>query len=107
VGSIIRFRFNGGGPDFEVMELKPDQLVRWKHSGDMPPDWKGTEITFELSEQGEQTYVLFKHSNWQEPSDFMGHCSTKWGVFLLSLKEALETGQGRPFPEDIHIDHDE
>ena len=37
----------------------------------------------------------------------MAHCSCKWAVFLLSLKDALETGKGRPFPDDIHIDHDE
>ena len=34
VGSIIRFRFNGGGPDFEVAELQQDARVRWRHSGD-------------------------------------------------------------------------
>ena len=37
----------------------------------------------------------------------MGHCCTKWAVFLLSLKEAIEKGEGRPYPDDIHIDHDE
>jgi len=107
VGSIIQFRFNGAGPDFEVVELQPDALVRWRHSGAMPEAWMGTEIAFRLSSKGTQTYVLFSHSNWKESSDFMAHCSTKWAVFLLSLKDALETGKGRPFPDDIHIDYDE
>lgn len=107
VGSIIAFRFDGGGPDFEVIELQPEQRVRWRHSGDMPEDWKGTEICFDLKEQGGQVWVRFRHRNWTEASDFMAHCSTKWGVFLLSLKEAVETGTGRPFPRDIHIDHSE
>ena len=106
-GSIISFRFNGGGPDFEVVELQPDTLVRWRHSGEMPDDWMGTEVSFELSNNGTQTFVRFKHSNWKEASDFMAHCSTKWAMFLLSLKEAIETGSGRPFPNDIHIDHSE
>jgi len=106
-GSIIRFRFGGGGPDFEVVELIPDSLVRWKHSGDVPPAWMGTVITFRLEQGEQQTYVRFVHANWTEASDFMAHCSTKWGVFLLSLKAAIETGSGRPFPRDIHIDHDE
>ncbi|MCU7846788.1 MAG: SRPBCC domain-containing protein [Candidatus Thiodiazotropha sp. (ex Lucinoma kastoroae)] len=106
VGSIIKFRFGGGGPDFAVAELHTDNLVRWKHSGKEPTPWMGTEISFQLQDGGAQTIVLFKHSNWQEPTDFMGHCSTKWAVFLLSLKDALETGKGRPFPDDIHIDHD-
>ena len=107
VGSIIRFRFNGGGPDFEVAELQSDRLVRWKHSGEMPGAWIDTDITFLLQREDQQTFVRFTHANWKEPSDFMAHCSTKWAVFLLSLKELVETGTGRPFPNDIHIDHTE
>jgi uncharacterized protein YndB with AHSA1/START domain len=106
-GSIIEFRFNGGGPDFEVIELQPDRLVRWRHSGNMPEQWVGTGVSFELSEQEGQVFVRFRHSGWKEASDFMAHCSSKWGVFLLSLKQAIETGSGRPFPRDIHIDHSE
>ena len=106
-GSIIEFPFNGMGPDFEVVELERDALVRWRHSGEIPEAWIGTEVLFHLKSEGNQTYVFFSHSNWKERSEFMGHCSTKWGVFLLSLKEAIETGKGRPFPNDVHIDHDE
>jgi len=105
VGSIIEFRFNGGGPDFAVSELVPNKIVRWKHSGDMPESWMGTEILFQLKSEGEQTFVRFTHSNWKEPTDFMAHCSTKWAVFLISLKDAVETNQGKPFPNDIQIDH--
>jgi uncharacterized protein YndB with AHSA1/START domain len=105
-GSIIRFRFAGGGPDFEVVELIPDTLVRWKHSGNVPTAWMGTGITFRLEEGEQQTCVRFVHANWKEASDFMAHCSTRWAVFLLSLKDAIETGTGRPFPRDLHIDHD-
>ena len=105
VGSIIKFRFNGGGPDFAVTELIPNKTVRWKHSGDVPEPWMGTEILFELQTDDKQTFVRFTHSNWNESTDFMAHCSTKWAVFLLSLKEAVETNQGRPFPNDIPIDH--
>lgn len=104
-GSVIAFRFNGGGPDFAVMELIPNQTVRWRHSGTMPEAWMGTEICFQLQVEAEQTIIRFTHSGWAEANDFMAHCSTKWAVFLISLKEALETGKGRPFPNDIHIDH--
>lgn len=107
VGSIIKFRFDGVGPDFQVVEQQTNSIVRWRHSGDMPGPWVGTEISFHLTNGGGQTYVRFAHSKWQEPSDFMAHCSTKWAVFLLSLKEAIETGKGKPFPNDVHIDHDE
>jgi hypothetical protein len=47
--------------------------------------------------------VLFKHEGWREPVEFMHHCSTKWATFLMSLKETVETGQGRPHPDDVRI----
>ncbi|HCJ6812841.1 TPA: SRPBCC domain-containing protein [Vibrio cholerae] len=105
VGSIIKFRFNGGGPDFTVTKLVPNKTVCWRHLGTVPESWIDTEISFHLEAKEEQTFVRFTHSNWKESSDFMAHCSTKWAVFLLSLKDMLETGQGKPFPNDIQIDH--
>ena len=105
VGSIIQFRFNGGGPDFEVVELLADQRVRWRYAGHEPDAWEGTEVLFELQPEGDQVFVRFSHANWPRVTDFLAHCSTKWAVFLLSLKDAIETGQGKPFPGDIHIDH--
>jgi uncharacterized protein YndB with AHSA1/START domain len=105
VGSVIAFRFGEGGPDFSVAELVPNRLVRWKHHGNMPEQWMGTEVLFEISEDGDQSLVRFTHANWKETTDFLAHCSTKWAVFLLSLKDALELGKGRPYPDDIHINH--
>ncbi len=77
IGSVIEFRFNGMGPDFKVVELKKNELVRWQHSGEMPDVWIGTDVSFHLKEERSQTFVLFSHSNWKERSDFMGHCITK------------------------------
>lgn len=105
VGSIIQFRFNEVFLHFEVSELIVNELVVWRHCCSVPEDWMGTDITFQLREENSQTFVRFTHSNWKEPSNFMGHCSTKWGIFMLSLKDAIENGIGRPFPNDIQIDH--
>lgn len=105
VGSIIQFRFNGDGPDFKVTELIEHKLVRWQHKGDIPDAWRATEICFELHVESAQTFVSFSHYNWQKSSDFMAHCNTKWAVFLLSLKDVAEGGQGQAFPRDIQIDH--
>jgi hypothetical protein len=62
------------------------------------------EISFDLRQKGDWTIVLFKHQGWKEPVEFMHHCSTKWGVFLLSLKSLLETGKGAPHPNEIKLD---
>jgi hypothetical protein len=42
-------------------------------------------------------------SGWPEPVEFMDHCSTKWAVFLMSLKQFVETGSGSPNPRDVQI----
>ena len=107
VGSTIQFRFGGDGPDFEVIELIPDRLVQWRHSGKIPAEWIGTEIVFELEQQNHQTILLFSHYNWKQSSSFLAHCSTKWGIFMMSIKSCIETGVGHPYPNDVHIDFDE
>ena len=107
VGSIIEFRFGGGGPDFEVIELVPDRRVRWRHSGSMPTNWMGSEILYELREDDKQTILNFSHYNWSQSDEFLAHCSTKWAIFMMSLKDCAETGEGRPYPNDLHIDFDE
>ena len=103
--SVIQFRFSGRGPDFKVSQLEPDRLVVWKCVGGMPEAWFGTEISFQLIKEEKQTIVRFRHLDWKENSDFLAHCSTKWAIFLMSLKEYVETGKGRPYPEDVQIDH--
>ena len=35
----------------------------------------------------------------------MHHCSTKWAIFLMSLKSLVETGTGAAFPNDTKIDN--
>jgi hypothetical protein len=34
----------------------------------------------------------------------MHHCSTKWATYMLSLKALVETGSGKPSPDDVKID---
>ena len=49
-------------------------------------------------QDGDYTIVLFQHEGWREPVEFMHHCSTKWAIFLMSLKALVETGVGAPAP---------
>jgi uncharacterized protein YndB with AHSA1/START domain len=103
----VRFRRRDGSEighmDFEMTRLDPEREVRWRFT-DGPPEWIGTEATFELTQEGDMTIVNFGHRNWKEPVEFMAHCSMKWATFLLSLKDLVETGQGKPSPDDLKID---
>jgi len=103
VGGQLAFRFgDAGGFDMEIMELDPSGRVHWRVT-DGPEEWVGTEIDWRLDQRDEYTVVQFKHEGWREPVEFMHHCSTKWATFLLSLKELVETGHGRPAPDDVKI----
>lgn len=87
----------------EVVELQPGERVLWRVV-DGPAEWVGTTIDWRLRREGDWTIVLFAHRGWREPVEFMHHCSTKWGTFLMSLKSLLETGKGAPAPRDVAID---
>jgi len=108
VGGTIVFRFltekgdEVGVMEMDVLEQVPDRKVRWRvKSG--PAEWVGTHIEFTLSQQGDYTIVLFGHRDWREEVEFTAHCTTKWATFLLSLRDLVETGQGKPAPDDIRI----
>ncbi len=110
IGGKIKFTFRSetgevkGEMSMEVKELNPSKSVRWRCI-EGPAEWIGTEVTFELSQQDNQTILIFGHRNWREWVEFTAHCSMKWAVFLLSLREYVEKGKGKPSPHDLKIDN--
>lgn len=104
----VRFRHKDGKEigqmDFEMTRLEPNREVHWRILAG-PPEWVGTDVTFQLTQEGDMTVLNFGHRHWKEPVEFMAHCSTKWAVFLMSLRELVETGAGKPAPEDLKIDN--
>ena len=109
-GGKITFTFTSpsgeivGEMVMEVTKLAAPHTVAWICL-DGPPDWIGTKFTFELSEQDGQTILIFGHRDWAEATESLAHCSMKWAVFLLSLKDYVQTGKGRPSPGDLKIDN--
>ncbi|MGW4094598.1 SRPBCC family protein [Nocardia sp. NPDC004750] len=103
LGDLLEFRFAAGGFDMRVRELDPGKRVLWEVVGG-PDEWIGTQVDWSLDQAGDYTTVLFAHRGWKEPVDFMHHCSTKWAVYLLSLKSLIETEKGAPHPHDVKID---
>jgi len=103
VGGVIEFRFPPvGGFDMEVVQSSPSERVVWRVA-DGPEEWVGTTIEWDLRQDGDYTIVMFTHRDWKEPGEFMHHCSTKWGQFLMSLKSWVESGAGQPAPRDVQI----
>src|ERR1041385_3794827 len=92
VGGSLTFTFRTkkgghlGEMKADVKELKPNKRVQWRITSG-PEEWLGTDITFDLTEADGMTIVIFGHRNWKRAVEFMAHCSMKWAVFLLSLRE--------------------
>jgi len=110
IGGTIGVRFHSaegkeiGRMDMEVVALESNKQVQWRVTAG-PEEWVGTEVVFNLSQDGDYTIVLFGHKHWREASEFTSHCSMKWATFMLSLKELVETGKGKPSPDDVKIDN--
>jgi uncharacterized protein YndB with AHSA1/START domain len=110
IGGTIEVRFHArdgkeiGHMSMEVKALDPNKKVQWRVAVG-PEEWVGTDVVFNLSQDGEQTIVLFGHKHWGKASEFTAHCSMKWATFLLSLRELAETGKGKPSPDDLKIDN--
>ena len=106
LGGAVQFYFGGSEPSavMEIIELTPNQHVAWR-CVQGPEEWVGTNLTFDLksSDADGETVLLFSHANWREPVEFMSHCSTKWGYFLLGLKTWLEGGTSIAYPYDMRI----
>lgn len=102
-GGTIEFDFVIMKMPMQVITLDADKVVWQVLEGD--EQWRDTQIVFTLEQRDAQVMVNFQHTGWREVTELFDHCSTKWAIFLLSLKEYVETGTGRPVPDDIQINH--
>jgi uncharacterized protein YndB with AHSA1/START domain len=110
IGKTVVTRFHTlegkeiGSMKFEVKGLEAGKKINWKFV-EGPQDWIGTEVIFDLHQEENFTIVLFSHINWAVEGESKAHCSMKWAIFMLSLKQLVETGEGKPSPNDIKIDN--
>lgn len=107
VGSNIELVFSGYPSHiWRIVELSSNELVHLRLlSG--PEPWEGSEIRFEFTDSIEQIFVTLIHTTGPDTrDDAIQYFCTKWPMFLVSLKQYLETGQGMPYPNDIKIQHE-
>ncbi len=91
VGKQLVLYFSRGDDPSAVMEVVSDtpEEVVWR-CVEGPADWVETRVTFALRPADDGTTLLFSHSGWREPNEFMGGCTTNWGAYLTSLKSGVE-----------------
>ncbi len=84
----------------KVDELKPPVRMGWSvMSG--APGWDGTTIAFGLRAEGSDTVLSFAHRGFKQADAGYARSTSRWGAYLVSLKQYLETGKGAPHPDDI------
>lgn len=100
VGDRISLYFGEADQPAAVMQIVTDdpEVVSWRVL-EGPAEWVDTVITFDLRRHSKGgTTLLFTHSGWAEPTEFMGGCTTNWGAYLTSLKSGAESGKFAAFP---------
>ena len=83
-----------------VLQMVPDKRVEWAFISTHPTSspasaWTGTRALFEIRERGNAAILDFRHSGWDEDSEYLGFCNYQWGVALQKLQRTLE-GTTRP-----------
>lgn len=86
-----------------ITEVAPDARIVWRVlDAELTfvrdrDEWRGTEMVFEVSREGDQTRVRFTHRGLLPRFECFGACSGAWGRYVgASLKALIETGRGDP-----------
>ena len=104
VGTVLEF--SPGAPHgtlkARVLDLVPGKRVEWEFISTHPKSspasaWTGTHVVFEVTERkplpfaetkAERMAVLdFRHSGWDESSEWLGFCSFGWAEALKKLEQ--------------------
>jgi uncharacterized protein YndB with AHSA1/START domain len=86
-----------------VQELKPAARVAWKITSSGQPAFADTTVSFDLRADGHDTLLAFAHRGFKQADDGYAGATTRWGYYLVSLKQYLEAGKGSPNPDDVDV----
>lgn len=87
---------------FRIDALEKNRLIRL-HCVEGPGPWQDCSLDFSFKPDEDQVWVDLVHENKSASNDDFLYFSTKWTCYLLSLRDYIESGKGRPYPHDIKI----
>lgn len=103
VGHVLDLHFSDVVTlSFRVDALEENSLIRL-HCVSGPGPWQDCKLTFSFKQDSDQVWVGLLHENDAASDDHFLYFSTKWTCYLLSLRDLIETGTGRPYPTDVKI----
>lgn len=82
--------------DFRVTEDSSGKRVGWRCLAG-PPEWVGTDLSFDIDEGDEGVSVLFTHDGWQTTEESFPFIAYSWAQILPRLKSLAETGKSDPY----------
>ena len=98
----------------KITELVPNQKTVWLVLDNYfsftkdKTEWKGTEITFEISKKGNKTEVHFTHLGLVPEYECYDACSDGWSTYIKgSLRDLITTGKGNPNVGDAITDSEQ
>lgn len=81
-----------------VEQLVPSKRVVWRCLAHKFPEWKDTQVSFEIVEGPSAVTLQFRHSDWKDTTGVFGKTSFYWAsLYLKKLETLLET---RSAPHD-------
>jgi hypothetical protein len=87
----------------KITEFVPGKTIAWHvldnyfNFTEDKSEWKGTDISFEISREGNKTEVRFAHLGLVPEYECFDVCSNAWGSYINgSLRSLIATGTGKP-----------
>ena len=91
----------------KVTDLVPGKRVAWHvldgYLGftEDKTEWTGTDIVFDITQEGGKTEVRFTHLGLTPEFECFENCSNAWGFYIKgSLQELITSVQGQPNPKE-------
>ena len=89
----------GGGAHYtkqKLIELVPNEIVIWEVTDcnlrfvTQHTEWVGTQIYFQIEDQGSSRKVTFKHIGLTPKFECYGSCSGAWTEYMVALESKLK-----------------
>ncbi|WP_222981587.1 SRPBCC family protein [Flagellimonas meishanensis] len=105
-GQVVELEFDG----LTTLKFKCDEVVKNKKlvlvCFQSFKAWNGTKLIFNIEKKDQQVFLTLIHQDIAEDDmESYTYFSTKWTVYLLSLKQYLEIGVGTPYPKELKLYH--
>jgi len=90
--TFVTFKITEAIPGIKVTWLVTDSWLPWQND---KTEWTGTEVVFEILEEGDSTKIDMTHVGLTPEVECFENCQTGWNHFInRSLVKFMNEGQG-------------